>query len=70
MVTTTGIIIGQTQEAAEAVVEAMKDVVVTKVGPMTIPTIKSAEDPLPAIVVTTLVTMAISLTDKHQTKRS
>ena len=51
-------------------VEAMKDVVVTKVGPMTIPTIKSAEAPLPATGEITLVTMAISLMDKHQTKRS
>ena len=51
-------------------VEAMKDVEVTKVGPMTTLTIKSAEAQPPAIVVTTLVTMATSLMDKHQTKRS
>ena len=70
MVTTIGIIIGQTLEAVGAVVEAMKDVEVTKVGPMTTLTIKSVEALLPAIVVTTQVTMAISLMDKHQTKRS
>ena len=70
METTIGTIIGQTQEAVEAEVEAMKDVEVTKVGPMTTLTIKSAEDPLPATSEITLVTMAISLMDKHQTKRS
>ena len=70
MVTTIGTIIGQILEAVEAADEAMKDAVGTKVGPMTTLTIKSVEALLPAIVVTTRVTMAISLMDKHQTKRS
>ena len=70
MVITIGIIIGQTLEAVEAVAEAMKDVEATKAGLMTTLTIKSVEAPLPVIVVITLVTMAISLMDKHQTKRS